>query len=352
MEIAWNLGNSLDVPEGETNWGNPVTSAALIEAVAAEGFDMVRIPVTWALRMGPGPGYIIESTWMNRVEEVVNYVLDAGMKAIINLHHDGADEYDGVEWIRLTDSGGNVTQSNNDQVRTRFVAVWAQIAEYFKDYGSDLMFESMNEIKVGYNEPSTTAYYDIINDLNQAFVDTVRATGSNNAGRVLVVPGYNTNITYTVAGFEMPQDTVTDRLILTVHFYDPWTFALTAATQVWGAAYPQSDDWGQEDWVISQFDLLHSTYINNGIPVILGEYGATNIAGYENYRRYYMEYVTKAAYDRDIIPVYWDNGGMGSGEENFGLFNRNNNTVAHPAIIEAMMRAVNSSYSLNDIVAP
>jgi endoglucanase len=301
--------------------------------------------------MGSGPGYVIESSWMNRVEEVVNYVLDAGMKAIINIHHDGAEDYDGVEWIRLTDVNGEVTQANNDEVQARFVAVWAQIADHFKDYGSDLMFESMNEIHVGYNRPPAV-YYDIINNLNQVFIDTVRATGGNNSGRVLVVPGYNTNIEFTLEGFVAPNDTISDRLILTVHYYDPYTFAINGAPGVWGAAYSESDDWGQEDWVLSQFDLLRSTYVNNGIPVIIGEYGATNAQGFEDYRRYYMEYVTKAAYDRDIIPIYWDNGGMGSGNENFGLFNRNNNTVEHPAIIEAMMRAVTNTYAINDIVAP
>lgn len=352
LTIGWNLGNSLDAPEGETAWGNPVVTESLLQTVVDSGFDIVRIPVTWSLHTGAAPDYVIDAAFLSRVEEVVQYTIESGAYAIINLHHDGADNYGGqVEWLTLNDADGAVTEQNNSMVRSRFVAVWTQIAAHFNGYGEKLLFESMNEIHDGYDTPDP-AYYDIINDLNQVFVQTVRSSGGNNAERHLVVPGYNTNIDYTIAGFELPEDPTPNRLILSAHFYDPYTFALEASTNTWGAASPGRDTWGQEDFVVGQFDKLKSRYIDAGIPVILGEYGAVHQAGFEEYRRYYLEYVTKAAVDRGIVPIYWDNGSEESGKEALGLFNRSTNEVLHPTILEALMRAATNAYSLDDVAKP
>ncbi len=354
MGIGWNLGNSLDALGNETSWGNPTVTRNLINAVKSAGFGVVRIPVTWIGHFGGAPNYTIDAAWMNRVEEVVGYVLDSGMYAIINLHHDGAEGIDG-EWLALDLPGstGTVTASHNEAVRNQFVKIWQQIAARFKNHGDKLIFESMNEIHVGYGNPQSS-YYDIINDLNQAFVDTVRASGGNNGSRILVVPGYNTNITFTLEGFSAPNDRADGKLILSCHYYDPWNFAGAGSSPVWGAAYPGNDGWGQEDWVIQQFDALKNTYVNRGMPVIIGEYGAVNPSNPNavDYRRYYMEYVTKAAHDRGIVPIYWDNGGMNSGGDAFGLFNRYSNTVAHQNILDAMMRAAKSNYSINNIQKP
>lgn len=351
LGLGWNLGNSLDAPEGETAWGNPTVTQELFRAVGDAGFDLVRIPVTWSMNTGDGPDFTIEPAFLERVEQVVGYAQAEGLYAIINLHHDGADEYAGVEWLTLNDAEGAVTPENNDAVRARFVALWTQIAAHFQDHGEGLLFESMNEIHDGYDAPDP-AYYDIINDLNQQFVDVVRASGGKNAERHLVVPGYNTNIDYTLAGFVAPSDPTENRLILSVHFYDPWNFAGAATTNTWGAASPGNDGWGQEDWVTGQFDKLKTAFIDTGLPMILGEYGAVHQTGYEDYRRYYMEYVTKAAKDRTILPVVWDNGSQGSGNEAFGLFNRDTNEVLHSAVMEAMVRAESSDYSLNDVALP
>jgi len=351
MVIGWNLGNSLDVPDGETAWGNPVVTDALIAAVADAGFGAVRVPVTWAPHLGPAPDYTIEPAWFDRVEEVVGYVTAHDMYAIINIHHDGADGYEGVEWLSLNDAMGAVTPENDAAVQAQFTQVWEQIAVRFADHDHRLIFESMNEIHDGYDAPQP-AYYDIINELNQTFVDVVRGSGGGNERRVLVVPGYNTNIEYTLAGFEPPVDPTPDKLILSVHYYDPWSFAGGATTPTWGAASPGTDPWGQEDWVLGQFGQLADTYVDQGLPMIIGEYGAVNQAGFEDYRRYYMEYVTKVAADAGIVPVYWDNGGLGSGEESFGLIDRQTDTVAHPPLLEAMMRAATDPYALGDIELP
>ncbi len=351
LELGWNLGNSLDAPEGETAWGNPAITPELLQTVAARGFELVRIPVTWSLHMGPGPDYSVESAFLERVATVVDQAIAAGLYAIINVHHDGADDYEGVEWLTLNDAQGQVTDANNAAVKARFEALWLQIAQRFQDYGEELIFESMNEIHDGYDAPDPR-YYTIVNDLNQTFLNLIRHSGGNNPLRYLVVPGYNTNIDYTLEGFALPVDTVSDHLILSVHYYDPYTYALAAETHTWGAASPNNDGWGQEEFVVEQFDKLKSTYVDQGLPVIIGEYGAVHQAGYEDYRRYYMEYVTKVAIDRGIVPVYWDNGAEGSGTENLGLFSRSSYQELHPTILDAMFRAAAPGHTLDQVALP
>jgi endoglucanase len=351
-KLGWNLGNSLDVPDGETAWGNPTVSPALLTAAAEAGFNLVRIPVTWSKHMGAAPDYVIDPSWLTRVDEVVSYAHAAGLYAIINVHHDGADGFKEVEWITLNDADGKTTDENNAAVRARFVTVWTQIARHFAGYGEELLFESMNEIHDGYGNPDPR-HFGIINDLNQEFVKLVRASGGNNQKRHLVVPGYNTNIDHTLKGFKLPDDPTPNRLILSVHYYDPYLFALQAKTNTWGSASPgNKDNWGQEDFVVKQFDKVKATYVDQGIPVIIGEYGATHQEGFEDYRRYYMEYVTKAAVDRGIVPIYWDNGSKNSGGESFGLFDRGSNTVLHPHVMDAMKRAATSSYKLSEVALP
>jgi len=350
MKIGWNLGNSLDAVGGEQAWGNPPVSEELIQAIARAGFKTVRIPTTWMRHLSADSSYTIDPAWLDRVEEVVNYVLDAGMVAILNLHHDGAEGVEGF-WISLSDENQDVSEEHDAKVEDQLVKIWAQIARRFASYDSRLVFESMNEIHVGYGSP-WMEYYASINRWNQSFVRTVRSSGANNATRNLLVPGYNTNIEYTISGFVLPKDSVENHLMISVHFYDPWNFAGAGSSRAWGKGYPGSESWGQEDWVINQFNALKTAYLQKGIPVIMGEYGAVHVKGREKYRRYYMEFVTKAAIDRGIVPVYWDNGSAGSGNDAFGLFDRRTTESLHPETLEAMMRALTKNYSLQDIEKP
>ncbi|HET7544023.1 MAG TPA: glycoside hydrolase family 5 protein [Polyangiaceae bacterium] len=357
MKLGWNLGNSLDVADAsksdtavETAWGNPAITPELLKAVAAAGFGAVRIPVTWIGRFGSAPNYTISPAFIARVEQVVKYALDAGLYVIINVHHDGGNNVTG-RWLTLVDGSGQVTSANNTAVLTQFKALWTQIAAHFSGYGEHLVLEAMNEVMVDYNTPKPE-YYTQINALNQAFVDTVRASGGNNPKRCLVVPGYNTNIDYTVAGFVLPKDSSAGKLILSDHFYDPYSFAGSAETHTWGTGNPGIDNWGQEDWVKAQMAKLKATYGDKDLPIILGEYGAVNQTGYENYRRYYVEYVTKAAHDAGITPFFWDNGGKNSGSDAFGLIDRSNNAILYPMLMQALTRAVSSSYALADVAKP
>jgi endoglucanase len=210
----------------------------------------------------------------------------------------------------------------------------------------------MNEIHDGYGNPDPR-HMEFINDLNQNFVNVVRASGGNNDKRHLLVPGYNTNIDHTIKGFKLPKDPTPNRLIVSVHYYDPYLFALMGESNTWGKnSEGKKDNWGQEDFVDTQFNKVKQAYVDQGIPVIIGEYGATHQDGFVDYRRYYMEYVTKAAVDRGLVPVYWDNGGKKSGGENFGLLDRSSYTVIHPEILDAMVRAATKQYAITDIAQP
>ena len=349
LRLGWNLGNSLDVPNGETAWGNPMATPELFATVAKAGFTLVRIPVTWAQHLGPPPSYVIDPSWLERVAEVVGFARSAGLYSIINLHHDGADGMKEAGWLSLKDANGKTTEENNVAVRAQFVAVWTQIAKYFANQGEELMFESMNEVHDGYGK-ADPRHLEIVNDLNQAFVNLVRASGGNNTKRHLIVPGYNTNIDETLKAFKLPIDSAKNRLILSVHCYDPYLYALMGQTHTWGRASPNRDDWGQEDYIVAQFDKLKSRYVDQGVPVLIGEYGAVQQDGYEDYRRYYMEDVTQAAVDRGLVPVYWDNGDRGG--KGFALIDRGSNSVVQPKVMEAMLRAATRSYSLKDIALP
>lgn len=331
MTVGWNLGNTLDsVGAGvssETAWNNPKATKELIDAVKAAGFDTVRIPVTWMGHLDDENN--ISEDWLVRVKEVIDYVLDNDMYAIINIHHDGNDT--AQSWL-------TPAPSDEDAMVDKFETLWKQIAEYYNEYDEHLIFAGMNEFHKGYGNP-TSEYFRITDRLNQSFVTTVRATGGNNEKRILVVQAYNTNCSHSLK-MTIPEDTVSDKLMMEVHFYDPWSFAGEGKGD-WGVTGVQKDSWGQEDWVDNIFGQLKAKFVENGIPVVLGEYGAVNNKnGNDDYRRYYVEYVTKAAKENGFLPIWWDNGNDSSSGEAFALFDRYSYNKLHEDIHGAIMRAV------------
>nr|AGS51598.1 cellulase [uncultured bacterium contig00010] len=378
MKIGWNLGNSMDAWSGsggainpsETVWGNAATTQALINAVKAQGFDTVRIPVTWGSKIGAAPAYTLDSAWLNRVAEIVGYVNNAGMNAIINIHHDGADS---EHWLSVRRDA--LTTEGKALVNAKFSAVWKQIAEKFEDTGSFLIFEGFNELHdggwgyTGYNVPavgSTAAYTNTssditnqrnrVNELNQLFVNTVRAVGGENANRYLLVNGLVTRPSETYASyFTLPTDTASNKLMVSIHFYDPYDFSGSASQATWGnKALP--GNWANENNVQNNLGSIKTRFIDKGIPVIMGEYGAVrrNTPEGRAYRLYYLEYITKYAADCGIVPVYWDNGSSGSGSEGFGLFNRSSGALLSDAadVISVIMKAAKQTYNISTITAP
>lgn len=355
MGAGWNLGNQLEasisgVPS-ETAWGNPVITEELIKTVKSQGFKTVRIPVSYLLKIGSAPDYKIEDTWLKRVKEVVDYVVNNDMYAVINMHGDGYYTVNS-SWLLCAED-----EEKQKEIREKYKAVWQQIAELFKDYDEHLIFESMNEEFDNTYDSINTTYYENINVYNQIFVDTVRATGSGNANRWLLIPGWNTNIDATVSNsFRLPTDSASNRLMVSVHYYDPYNFALneSSTTYKWGNDAPKGKktNWGHEDYVEQQFQKLYDTFTAKGVPVIIGEFGAidkrwSDEGSYE-YRRYFFEYVAKSAVNHGCIPVYWDNGY--DGKNGFALFDRKNKSVLYPELVEAIVRgATRNGY---EIVVP
>ncbi len=351
MGLGWNLGNQLEASvngmPSETAWGNPVITEELIQMVKNAGFSTVRVPVSYLLKIGGAPDYTIDKAWLDRVQEVVDYVIKNDMYAVINIHGDA--------YYTVQNSWLLCVNGNQDEIKAKYRAVWEQIAERFKDYDERLIFESMNEVFDNTYGSPNPAGYENINDYNRIFTETVRATGGNNARRWLLIPGWNTNIDYTAGdyGFKIPEDTLCEadgkRLMISVHYYDPYNFTLdenmgTAKTQ-WGKYATQNyDNWGQEDYVDEQMKRLNERFVRQGYPVVIGELGVqdkSHISGdFGEYRRYWYEYVVSSARENGCVPVCWDNGW--NGEKSFAFFDRTSCEVTQPGIIEAIMRAMNS----------
>lgn len=347
MGAGWNLGNTLEalvvngenLSGGETSWGNPMASQLLIDSVKAAGFNSVRIPVAWSHKLVNETTYEIKEEWKQRVEEVVNYVLSNDMYAIINVHWDGG-------WSDHPD------YAHQDEINEKLAALWKQIALYFRDYDDHLLFAGTNEVHVegDYGNPSSENV-EVQNSFNQTFVDAVRATGGRNHYRHLVVQGYNTNIDHTVNHFTLPEDEIENRQFVEVHFYDPYDFTLQTDgnyhTQ-WGKDYVGGDvsNWGQEAWVDEAFGKMKTNFVDQGIPVILGEYGAnrrsTLNSGLEEHlaaRVYYLEYVTHAAVSNNMVPFYWDNGN--DSNTTMAIFNRNTGAQTDKRAVQAIINGAN-----------
>ena len=318
MGKAWNLGNALDSTKngtvGETLWNNPTVNQGLFDAVKTAGFDTVRIPVSFMDKIGSVEnGYAIDTAWMNRVKTVVDYALNSGLYVIMDMHHDGSKDVTG-KWIDISLPEGTQRTAMLD----KFSAVWTQIAETFADYDQHLVFESMNEVMIGesYGYTSSLAYENI-NALNQTFVNSVRSV-EGNSDRCLLIPGYNTNIDLTISGlFKKPADTTDNRLMLSVHYYDPYDFTLNEdGVDFW-------DEDSELAYLQGQMQKI-STFANGlNMPVIIGEYGAMDKDNGLD-RETYLNALNRTAELYNIVTAYWDNGY--DGPNGFALFDRTTNT--------------------------
>lgn len=353
MGAGWNLGNQLEATvngtPNETSWGNPTITPELIKKVKAAGFKTIRIPVSYLNYIGSAPNYTVNASWLNRIQQVVDYAYNEGLYVVINMHGDGFHSIPG-SWL-------HVNSGNQNVIREKYQKVWQQVANKFSNYNERLIFESMNEVFDGnYNNPNTS-YYGNLNAYNQIFVDTVRKTGGNNNARWLLVPGWNTNIDYTVGnyGFVVPSDNFRSsaipssqkRIMISAHYYSPWDFAGEENGNItqWGATATnpsKRSTWGQEDYLESQFKSMYDKFVTQGYPVVMGEFGSIDKSSYDSsnstYRAVYAKAVTAKAKKYKMVPVYWDNGF--NGQHGFALFNRFNNTVTQQNIINAIMQGM------------
>jgi endoglucanase len=262
------LGTDAAVSNYETYWGQPVTTAEMVQGMKDCGFDTLRIPVAWTNMMDYENGdYTINTDYLDRVEEIVNYALDAEMFVVLN------DHWDGGWWAMF----GSSDETSAQNAFTMYETMWTQIAERFRDYSDMLIFESANEeLGDGLNDNSdwadsgslsTDECYALTNEINQRFVDVIRSTGGNNDDRFLLIAGYNTDIDMTVDDrFAMPEDTANGKLFLSVHYYTPWNYCGAENDARWGI---------KDDYVLMDTQLAKiAKFTEAGYGVIIGEYGA------------------------------------------------------------------------------
>jgi len=329
MFAGWNLGNSLESTGGETAWGNPLTTQRFIDSVKAAGINAIRIPCGWNSYIEDAGTCKLSASWLARVKEVVDYCYSNDMYVILNIHWDGG-------WLE-----NNPTYDKQFTVNAKQKALWQQIAVNFRDYDEHLLFAGTNEVNSGSATPVEENFI-VQMSFNQTFVDAVRSTGGKNSYRNLIIQAFNTNIDLAVAHLIVSNDTIKNRLMVEVHYYDPWDFcgleadaSWATVKNFWGAGYVKYgvSNWGQEDWVRTQFQKMKTNFVDKGYPVILGEFGATRRSALtgttlENHlasRAYYFQYVSQQAKNYGLVPFYWDNGFTG----NLGcaIFNRSDGSA-------------------------
>lgn len=331
MQPGFNIGNSLDVPSGETGWGNPLISQALLHKIKSLGFKSIRLPVTWGTHEGSAPSYTVDPVYLARVKQVVDWALSDGFYVVLNVHHDS------WEWI-------NTMPTNHDAVLAQFNATWTQIADEFKHESSRLVLESVNEPQFA---NTTTDQADaLLNELNTSFFHIVRGSGGNNAHRYLLLPtlgdstGEQAELDDLLAEIQSLHD---PNLIASFHYYGYWPFGVNIAGYNTFNAIVQQD-------LVSTFTKVHDEFIANGIPVYSGEdglfndyHGDPNIIEHGEELKFW-ELLGYEARVNDITLSYWDDGGR--------IIDRNTLTLWDPSQF-AMMKSswtTRSGTASNDVL--
>lgn len=333
MGLGFNLGNTMDacgigpghtMREYETQWGQPVTTQAMMAFLKKGGINAVRIPVTWYEHMDQSGQ--VDTAWMNRVQQIVDYVINSGLYCVVNVHHDTAAG--SGAWVKA-DAANHTANS------ARFKGLWTQIATRFKDYDHHLLFESYNEMLDAantWNAPKSADSYEALNAYAQDFVDAVRNTGGNNTNRNLIVNTYaGAHGQEVLNSFAVPTDRVAGHLAVEVHSYDPYNWVKTY--RAWTSACSNE--------VKNMFGLLNTRFVSQGIPVILGEYGthgdgiSVNGASPDDLKQAAADQaydIVKQAKALGIATFYWMN-----------IFDANDRTALRwtlPTTVSAMLKAI------------
>lgn len=369
MGFGINIGNTMEVPGNPTGWGNKFPTEAYIDSVKAAGFSTIRIPCAWDSHATNG---VINESWMDSVQTVVDMCMRAGLVTVLNIHWDGG-------WLE-----GNLSDDKKDEVNAKQKAYWTQIANRFKNYNERLLFASANE-------PATTDdnykhETEILMTYHQTFVDAVRATGGNNASRTLVIQGPSTSVDRTCEVMpvsKLPKDVIADRLMVEVHYYDPYTYTLMNEPADWGAIVQPQYYWGTEDlatgddivhncgynaWANAmgdpctgdrmddQFGKMKTNFVDKGVPVLIGEFGANDRVGvltgdkYAKHRKgrlAYYDYLMKSAFKHKVVPVAWDTGH--EGENNMTIIRRQSEPDGSVFDLE-VLNIMRHAYGLADYV--
>jgi aryl-phospho-beta-D-glucosidase BglC (GH1 family) len=342
MKVGWNMGNTLEAIGGETAWGGVKTTQALIDSVKKDGFNTIRLPVAWFTHSDTITS-VIDEAWMARVKEVVDYCINDDIYVIINMHWDSG-------WLEK-----RVNSANESIVNNRLYEYWTQIADNFKEYDEHLLFAGANEPNV-----EDAAGMEVLMSFHQTFIDAVRASGGNNSTRTLIIQGPSTDIDKTNKLMNsLPVDEIENRLMVEVHYYTPYQFCLMSEDATWGKmAYYWGKDfhsttdvsrnatWGEEAELDRLFGLMKTKFVDKGIPVIVGEFGAykrklsapSDQELHNKSVEYFNKCVVKSALSKGMIPYYWDT--------NNGLFNRSKGTVLDTGLLNGLMQGAEEAHYL------
>lgn len=315
MGNGWNLANTMEsvadwvgganASEYETAWGQPITAKRMIDSLKTYGFNSVRIPVAWSNMMSDDGSYKISDLYFKRVDEILGYVLDNDMYAIINIHWDGG-------WW---EDFGSTDPAKKEEAMVKYTAMWQQIADHYKDSSYRLILESANEElgNASKGSQSEDDGYQLVNEINQTFVDIVRESGSFNSNRHLLIAGYNTDVDMTCdTRYFMPKDAVANKLIISVHYYTPSTFCIASEKDnSWG----YMDSWGTESDVAlmkTNFEKMKK-FTDAGYGVIIGEYGVTQkkVDGRESIKEgmdAFIKSVVSLSKENGYCAMLWDTG--------------------------------------------
>lgn len=339
FKLGWNIGNTLEAPNGETGWGNPQITESYIKLVKQQGFTAIRLPCAWNWsHLSDEKTAKIDPAWLNRVKEIVGYCVNNDMYVMLNIHWDGG-------WLE-----NNITKQKQDSVGAKQKAFWEQIATAMRDFDEHLMFASANEP----HADDATAM-EILGYHHQTFVNAVRSTGGRNSHRVLIVQGPNTNseLTYNIMN-TLPADPTANRLMVEVHNYLPSQFCFLdedvswgKMAYYWGKGYHSAIEpdrnatYGEEEAHIADYNKMKTKFIDKGIPVIMGEYGAyrrdksahvpKDLALHNASVDYWITFTTKEALARGIKPFWWDIG---------AALDRSQNIVKDQRTIDALKAAL------------
>jgi len=372
MGMGYNIGNSMEVPNDPTGWGNPYPTQALLDSIKAAGFNTVRIPCAWDSHTRNGA---ITETWLDSVKTVVDYALRNELYVVLNIHHEGEGG-----WFQT-----KMATTKNTTVDNKMKTYWTQIANKFKNYDEHLLFAGANEPGEGQQGLTWTSQHaQVLMGYYQTFIDAVRATGGNNATRTLIIQGLQTDIDKSVEFAPtsiFPKDKVTGRLMFEVHFYGPYQYVLMTSSQNWGCPngdiqvqyyygdYQKPSDpkhnAGYNCWANSidkdqasigfpnaQFAKMKSNYVDKGYPVIIGEFGSlyrspelsgSDLELHRKGRIQWHKDVVTAAKNYGLTPIVWDMGNEGASYDNMAYIRRQTNKfggpmgkVVEPEIINAM----------------
>ena len=338
MKAGWNLGNAFDAYncdwlsdplDYESAWCGAKTTKELIHAIKDAGFNTIRIPVSWHNHLDGS--WNIDSRWMDRVQEVVDWAYDEGMYVIINIHHDNEKGFEYPSYDQLDNSKKYISK------------IWTQIAERFADYDEHLIYETMNEPRqVGtdhewwINDTSSTVAkecFDCVNQLNQTAVDTIRSVDKGyNTSRYIMCPGYCASPEFElVSDFKLPDDSMAsadNRIILSVHAYTPYSFALDMS----GTSSFDISKSSSTDDIDSFMRRIYNSYVIKGIPVVISEYGALDKNGNLDSRMQFTAYYVATATHYGMPTILWDNNAINTSGENFQIIDRASLNWSFPEI--------------------